>query len=81
MDWREAMYLFAFEVVTHHHGQRLYGILCSGAFSYANGKRSSNMIASWLFTACHSRTDRFHSAEVAFSARLINFAAASSLRK
>ena len=28
---------------------------------YAIGKRSSNMMASWLFTACHSRTERFHS--------------------
>ncbi len=30
-------------------------------FDYAIGKRSSNMIANWLFTACHSRTERFHS--------------------
>jgi hypothetical protein len=36
---------------------------------YAIGKRSSNMMASWLLTACHSRTERFHSVEVAFSAR------------
>lgn len=38
-------------------------------FDYAIGKRSSNMIASWLFTACHSRTERFHSSDVALSAR------------
>ena len=25
------------------------------AFSYVIGKRSSNMMASWLLTACHSR--------------------------
>lgn len=30
-------------------------------FDYAIGKRSSNMIANWLLTACHSRTERFHS--------------------
>jgi putative transposase len=36
---------------------------------YAIGKQSSNMIANWLLTACHSRTERFHSTEVAFSAR------------
>ena len=30
-------------------------------FDYAIGKRSSNMMANWLFTACHSRTERFHS--------------------
>ena len=39
------------------------------AFSYVIGKRSSNMMASWLLTACHSRTERFHSVEVALSAR------------
>lgn len=39
------------------------------AFSYVIGKRSSNMMASWLLTACHSRTARFHSVDVAFSAR------------
>ncbi len=44
-------------------------ILCPDAFSYAMGKRSSNMMASWLLTRCHSRTDRFHSAEVALSAK------------
>ena len=49
--------------------RRLCGILCSGAFCYAIGKRFSNMMASWLFTACHSRTERFHSTEVALSAR------------
>ena len=48
---------------------RLCGILCPGAFCYAIGKRSSNMMASWLLTACHSRTERFHSVEVALSAR------------
>ena len=48
---------------------RLCGILCPGAFCYAMGKRSSNMMANWLFTACHSRTERFHSTEVAFRAR------------
>ena len=30
-------------------------------FAYAIGNRSSNMIANWLLTACHSRTERFHS--------------------
>lgn len=30
-------------------------------FDHAIGNRSSNMMASWLFTASHSRTDRFHS--------------------
>ncbi len=40
---------------------RLCRILCPGAFRYAIGKRSSNMIANWLLTACHSRTERFHS--------------------
>ena len=49
--------------------RRLYEILCPDVFSYVIGKRSSNMIANWLFTACHSRTDRFHSCDVAFSAR------------
>nr|WP_243268112.1 hypothetical protein [Sulfitobacter sp. DSM 110093] len=44
-------------------------ILCPDAFSYAMGKRSSNMMASWLLTRCHSRTDRFHSTEVALSAK------------
>lgn len=44
-------------------------ILCPGAFSYAMGKRSSNMMASWLLTRCHSRTERFHSTEVALSAK------------
>ena len=39
------------------------------AFSYVIGKRSSNMMASWLLTACHSRTERFHSVDVALSAR------------
>ncbi len=49
-------------VVIHHlMGQRLCRILCPGAFRYAIGKRSSNMIANWLLTACHSRTERFHS--------------------
>jgi len=41
--------------------RRLCRILCPGAFRYAIGKRSSNMIANWLLTACHSRTERFHS--------------------
>ena len=31
------------------------------AFSCVIGKRYSNMMASWLLTACHSRTERFHS--------------------
>jgi len=44
-------------------------ILCPGAFSYAMGKRSSNIMASWLLTRCHSRTDRFHSTEVALRAK------------
>lgn len=39
------------------------------AFSYVIGKRSSNMMASWLLTACHSRTERFHLVDVALSAR------------
>ena len=39
------------------------------AFSYVIGKRSWNMMASWLLTACHSRTERFHSVDVALSAR------------
>ena len=39
------------------------------AFSYVIGKRSSNMMACWLLTACHSRTERFHSVDVALSAR------------
>jgi hypothetical protein len=43
------------------HLKRLCRILCPGAFLYAIGKRSSNMIANWLLTACHSRTERFHS--------------------
>ena len=42
-------------------GARLCRILCPGAFLYAIGKRSSNMMANWLLTACHSRTERFHS--------------------
>jgi len=50
-------------------GQGVCVILCPDAFSYAMGKRSSNMMASWLLTRCHSRTDRFHSAEVALSAK------------
>ena len=49
--------------------QRLCGILCPVAFCYAIGKRSSNLIANWLLTACHSRTERFHSVEVGLSAR------------
>jgi hypothetical protein len=36
------------------------------------------VMASWLLTACHSRTERFHPVEGAFSARWIDFAAASS---
>lgn len=28
---------------------------------YAVGNRASNMMASWLLAACHSRTDRFYS--------------------
>jgi len=44
-------------------------ILCPDAFSYAMGKRSSNIMASWLLTRCHSRTDRFHSTEVALRAK------------
>ena len=36
---------------------------------YAIGKRSSNMIANWLLTACQLRTERFHSVLVALSAR------------
>ncbi len=32
------------------------GTLCSDALCQAIGKRSSNMMASWLLTACHSRT-------------------------
>ena len=39
------------------------------------------MMASRDLTACHSRTERFHSVDVALSARWINFAAASSLGK
>ena len=39
------------------------------------------MLAIWLLTACHSRTDLFHSVDVALSASQINFAAASSLGK
>ncbi len=38
-------------------------------FDYAIGKRSSNIMANWLFTEFHSRTERFHSTEVAFRAR------------
>ena len=56
-------------IVRDGEEERLCGILCSGAFCYAIGKRFSNMMASWLFTACHSRTERFHSTEVALSAR------------
>jgi hypothetical protein len=41
--------------------ERLCRILCPGAFCYAIGKRSSNMMANWLLMACHSRTERFHS--------------------
>jgi transposase len=57
-----------FVPLTHPPG-RLCRFLCPGAFRYAIGKRSSNMIANWLFTACHSRTERFHSVDVVFSAR------------
>lgn len=42
---------------------------CAVPFVQAIGKRSSNMMASWDLTACHSRTERFHSVEVALSAR------------
>ena len=49
--------------------QRLSDILCSDVICQAIGKRSSNMIASWDLTACHSRTERFHSVDVALSAR------------
>mgnify|MGYP000554259139 CR=1 FL=1 len=60
-------------VCTHERiidrSQGVCEILCPDAFSYAMGKRSSNMMASWLLTRCHSRTDRFHSAEVALSAK------------
>ena len=59
----------ALEAAEAPEATRLCRILCSGAFRYAIGKRSSNMIANWPLTACHSRTERFHSVEVAFSAR------------
>lgn len=42
---------------------------CAVAFFQAIGKRSSNMMASWHLTAYHSLTERFHSDEVALSAR------------
>jgi hypothetical protein len=49
--------------------RRLSDILCSDAICQAMGKRSSNMMANWLLTACHSRTERFHSGDVALRAR------------
>ena len=42
---------------------------CAVVFFQAIGKRSSNMMASWHLTAYHSLTERFHSDEVALSAR------------
>ncbi|AHI27425.1 Integrase, catalytic region (plasmid) [Komagataeibacter xylinus E25] len=42
---------------------------CAVALFQAIGKRSSNMMASWHLTAYHSLTERFHSEEVALSAR------------
>ena len=56
-------------------------ILCPDVLVCAMGKGSSNMMANWLFTACHARTEQFRSREVALTARRINSAAASSLGK
>jgi len=38
-------------------------------FDEAIGKRSSNTMAHWPFTACHCRTNRVHSRKVAVCAR------------
>jgi len=48
---------------------KLSEVMCSDIIYQFIGKRSSNMIASGLLTACHSRTERFHSDDVTLSAR------------
>ena len=37
--------------------------------NYAIGKRTLNMIANWLFTACHLRRERFRSRDEEFGVR------------
>lgn len=65
----EATGEIAIEPMLGAAGMRLSDILCSDVICQANGKRSWNMMVSCDLTACHSRTERFQSDEVALSVR------------